>query len=109
MITPLLHYVIVKQEKLADVDPTYQRAKAAGLLIADHDDNKRAQAGVDKGTVISLGPTAYRDYNVDPPIKPGDFVAFAKFSGKVITDPEDNQDYVLLNDQDIVCVITRKE
>lgn len=109
MITPLLHYVIVKQEKLEEVDKTYLRAKAAGILIADHEDNKRAQAGVDKGVVVSLGPTAYRDYNVDPPIKPGDFVAFAKYSGKVITDPDDELDYVLLNDQDIVCVITRKE
>jgi len=109
MINPLLHYVIVKQEKLEEVDKTYLRAKAAGILIAEHEDNKRAQAGVDKGVVVSLGPTAYRDYNVDPPIKPGDFVAFAKYSGKVITDPDDELDYVLLNDQYIVCVITRKE
>ena len=109
MITPLLHYVIVKQEKLVEVDKTYQRAQAAGIVIPEHEDNKRAQAGVDKGVVISMGPTAYRDYKVDPPIKPGDSVAFAKYSGKVITDPEDEQDYVLLNDADIVCVITRKE
>jgi len=109
MITPLLHFVVVKQEKLVEVDPTYQRAQAAGIVIPEHEDNKRAQAGVDKGTVISLGATAYRDYNIDPPIKPGDTVAFAKYSGKVITDPDTNEDFVVLNDADIVCVITRKE
>ena len=109
MITPLLHRIVVKQEKLEEVDKTYLRARAAGIVIADHEDNKRAQAGVDKGTVIALGETAYRDYNVSPPVKPGDFVAFAKYSGKVVTDPDTEEDYVLLNDEDIVCVITRKE
>jgi co-chaperonin GroES (HSP10) len=32
-------------------------------------------------------------------------VAFAKYSGKTVKDPDDHQDYMVLNDEDIVCVI----
>lgn len=106
MITPLLHRVIVKQDKLEETNKDYVRAKAAGIIIPEHDDNKRAQAGVDTGVVVAIGATAYKDFGVSPPIKVGDQIAFAKFSGKVIIDPKDNQEYVALNDEDLVVVIT---
>ena len=105
MIKPLLHRIIVKQHKLEEVNKDYQRARAAGIIIADHDDNKRAAAGVDIATVVSLGATAYKDYGIDPPIKVGDTVAFAKYGGKTITDPETGEDFVALNDEDIVAII----
>ena len=109
MIVPLLHRILVKQEKLVDTDKTYARAKQLGLVLTETDDHKRAQAGVDKGTIIAIGATAYKDYGVDPPISVGMVVAFAKYSGKIVTDPDTDEEYVLLNDEDIVCVITRKE
>lgn len=105
MIEPLLHRIIVKQQKLEEVDQTLKRARAAGIVIAEHADTARAQAGVDKGTVVAIGPTAYRDFNTNTPIKVGDVVVFAKFSGKVIQDPEDGEEYVALNDEDIVAII----
>lgn len=106
MIEPLLHRIIVKQQKLEEADKTYARAKAIGLEIAQHDDNKRAQAGVDKGVVVAIGPTAYRDYNTDIPIKVGDMVAFARYGGKTIIDPKDQEEYVALNDEDLVAILT---
>ena len=106
MIVPLLHRILIKQAKLDEVDQTLKRAKASGIIIAEHDDNKRAQAGVDKGVVVAIGPTAYRDFNVDVPIKVGDIVAFARFSGNTSQDPEDEEEYVALNDEDIVAVLT---
>jgi co-chaperonin GroES (HSP10) len=105
MIVPLLHRIIVKQHKLEEVDQTLKRARAAGIVIADHADTKRAQAGVDKGVVVAIGPTAYRDFQTDVPIKVGDTVAFAKFSGKVIEDPETSEEYVALNDEDVVAIL----
>ena len=106
MIVPLLHRIIVKQHKLTEVSKEYKRAEAIGIIIPDHEDNKRAQAGVDKGVVVAIGPTAYRDFNVDVPIKVGDTVAFARFSGKVIADPKDEEEYVALNDEDIVAILS---
>ena len=106
MIEPLLHRIIVKQQKLEEADKTYARAKAIGIEIAQHDDNRRAQAGVDKGIVVAIGPTAYRDYNTDVPVKIGDMVAFARYGGKTIVDPEDQEEYVALNDEDLVAILT---
>lgn len=106
MITVILHRILVKQNKLEETNKDYLKAKSFGLIIPEHEDNKRAQAGVDTGIVIAVGPTAFKDFGVSPPIKVGDNVAFARFSGKVIHDPEDDEDYVLLNDEDICVIIT---
>jgi co-chaperonin GroES (HSP10) len=107
MITPILHRILVKQNRLEDTNKDYQRAAKAGIIIPEHEDKIRAQAGVDTGTIVAVGPTAYKDFGVDPPIKVGDVVAFARFSGKVVVDPQDNQEYVLLNDEDICTIITK--
>jgi co-chaperonin GroES (HSP10) len=107
LIVPLLHRIVVRQEKLEDTDKDYKRAAKAGIIIPEHEDNKRAQAGVDRGTIISIGATAYKDYGIDPPVQVGDLVAFARYSGKTIVDPDDNQDYVALNDEDIVAIIRK--
>ena len=106
MITPILHRILVKQNKLEDTNKDYKRAAAAGIIIPEHEDKARAQAGVDVGTIIAIGATAYKDFGVAPPIKVGDTVAFARFSGKMIVDPANEQEYVALNDEDIVAVIT---
>lgn len=103
MIIPLLHRIIVKQHKLEETNKDYLRAQAAGLIIPDHDEKKRAQAGVDKGTVVAIGPTAYRDFNTEVPIKVGDTVAFARFSGKTIED--NGEEFIALNDEDVVVVL----
>lgn len=104
MIIPVLHRILIKQDKLEETNKDYVRARAAGIVIPDHEDNKRAQAGVDTGTILAIGETAYRDFGTTPPIKVGDRIAYARFSGKFITDPEDNEEYVALNDEDIVCI-----
>jgi co-chaperonin GroES (HSP10) len=107
MIVPTLHRILVKADKLEEVDKTRVKAKQLGIVIPDSDDQKRAQAGVDRGTVVSLGPTAFRDFNAESPIKEGDYIAYARFGGKIITDPYTDEDFVLLNDEDIVCIFTK--
>lgn len=108
MIVPLLHRILIKQQKLSEASKEYARAEALGIVIPEHEDNRRAKAGVDKGVVVAIGPTAYRDFNVEVPVKVGDIVAFARFSGKTIVDPDDNEEYVALNDEDLVAILTGK-
>ncbi len=105
MLIPVTHRVVVKQLQLEATRQEYKRANAMGLIIPETEDKMRAQAGVDQGTIIAFGPTAFRDFETEIPFKVGDFIAFAKYSGKVITDPEDNQEYVVINDDDVICVI----
>lgn len=106
MIKPTTHRIIIKQKQLDEISKEHKRALAMGLVIPETDDKKRAQAGVDQGTVVAIGPTAFRDFGVECPISVGDMVAFAKYSGKIITDPEDGIEYVALNDEDIVAILT---
>lgn len=105
MIFPLLHRILVKPEKFEDVNKDIQRAKAFGLVIPELEDMKRAQASVDVGVVVSIGPTAYRDFNTEVPISVGERVNYARFAGKLIRDPETDEEFVCLNDEDIICVI----
>lgn len=105
MITPLIHRILVRPERLEDFNKDIQRAKNMGLVIPELEDMKRAQASVDRGVVVALGETAYRDYEVEPPIKEGDVVTYARFAGKLIEDPESGIEYVCLNDEDLICVI----
>ena len=107
-IKPLLHRIIVLQNKLEETNKDYLRAAQAGLIIPDHPDKTRAQAGVDTGTVVAIGPTAYRDFNTEVPVKIGDVVAFARFSGKTVIDPTDDVVYVALNDEDLVVILTKE-
>jgi len=110
MIIPCGHRVVVKQEKLEEVDPTYRKAHKAGIIFADTEDKKREQAGLDKGTVISIGPGAFVEFNENQNTlgdwcAVGDKIAFAKYSGKTVVDPDDNEIYMVINDEDVVCVI----
>ena len=102
MIKILLHHILVKLDDATEADDTYKRAKAAGIML---ELDKREQAAVEYGTVVQVGPTAFKDLGRDPTIlKEGDRISFARYSGKSIKD-SDGSEYLLLNDQDVLVVI----
>lgn len=106
MIKVCGHRILVKMEKITDVDPVYASATRAGIAIADTDEHKRKEAGLDRGTVVDIGPTAWKDFGGEAWCKTGDFIAFAKYAGKVIEHPDDvSQRYIVLNDEDIVAIL----
>ena len=105
MIIPVGHRVLVKQETYEEADEVFKSAKLAGLEIIK-DKQVRYQDSVDKGTVLAVGDTAWRDFGGSPWAEVGDTVVFAKHAGKKVEDPEDKEThYVVLNDEDIVAVI----
>ena len=104
MIIPALHRILIKQDKLEEVDPTYTRMKAMGLQLPEAEDRQRAQASVDTGTIVAIGETAFKDFGTVSPVVKGDKIAYARFSGKFVKDPETTEEYVLLNDEDIVAI-----
>lgn len=109
MIVPVTHRILIKADRIENVDKTYIAAKRAGIVIPDHDDNKRAQAGVDKGIVVAIGPTAFRDFNTECPLSVGDYVAYARYSGKHIEDPDTGEEFIVLNDEDVVVYFKKEE
>ena len=103
MIKPLLHRILVKQDKLEEKDEAFASARRAGIMIADLE-QKREQAAIDTGVVVDIGPTAFKDFGLaEPPFKIGDSIVYAKYGGKVIVDPETKEKYVALNDEDCIC------
>ncbi len=110
MIIPVAHRILVKQDRLEEKDEKYRSATAAGILIPTLDEKDREQAAIDTGTVVSVGKTAFRDFGFETsPVKPGDLVVFAKYSGKAVVDPETEEKFVVLNDEDCVAIITAEK
>ena len=106
MLIPCGHRVLIKLDKLEETDETFKSASNAGIVIPkEFKEFRLEQNAVDKGTIIEIGPTAWKDFGGEPWAVVGDYIAFARHAGKYITDPTDKQEYVLLNDEDIVCVI----
>jgi co-chaperonin GroES (HSP10) len=107
MLKPKAIGLVVRPDKLEEADPVYARAKAAGLALAPHDDLKREQAGVDKGTVVALGGVAFQAYGGSPEdwCQVGDYIAYARYAGKTVKDPETGEDLLIINDEDYVCTI----
>ncbi len=89
----LMHRVILKPEVLG--------TKSAGGIILQS--NVRMQAvNSDKGTVYMIGPEAWPDAKKQP-VKVGDTVFYAKYGAKVLVDPEDEDNFfILCNDEDIL-------
>jgi co-chaperonin GroES (HSP10) len=105
-------------EKLEDADPMYKRMKELGIARAETEDTKRLEDGLDRGTVVEVGPDAFKQFYINcngsldgftPWCKPGDFIAFARYAGKLLEDPETHEKYTVLNDEDVVAVLGEQD
>lgn len=98
----LTHHVLVKLDDPIEADELLRRARAAGIEVQL---DKREQDAVEYGTVITVGPTAFKDYGRNPDIlKGGDRISLIRYAGKSIKD-SDGTKYLVLNDSDVLCVI----
>jgi len=117
MIKVILHRILIERDAPEDTDAimTKRAIAKAGLAIPDsvqEDLDKKAareHASMDKGVVVQIGETAFKDYGIECPVKEGDYISYAKFGGKDITDPETNKVYVVINDEDVVAILPKKE
>jgi co-chaperonin GroES (HSP10) len=116
LIKVILHRILIERETPEDTDAihTQKEMKRLGIVaprsVEEELDKKakREAASMDKGVVIALGETAFRDYGIECPIKVGDYITYAKFGGKDVIDPENGKTYVVINDEDVVAIL-RKE
>lgn len=68
----------------------------------------RQRIEVTTGTLIATGQLAWKGVqggNDEPWANVGDHVVYAKYGGKLITDPETGEKVILLLDKDIIGVI----
>ncbi len=58
------------------------------------------------GVLAAVGPLAWKDHGSGEPwAEPGDRIIYAKYGGRMVTDPDTGREYRLLNDEDISLVI----
>lgn len=108
MLTANGHYILVKQNEL--VTTTGMETLDASGFELQHEDKAVAEAAVQLGVVVSIGPTAWEcfgpNFEGKPWAKVGDTVFFPRYSGAVVNDPETNEEFVLINDKDVQVTIT---
>ena len=117
MLEPAGHRVLVKPDTLEETDEVRKSAKESGIVIVEIErDLKAKEASQIWGTLVAIGKTAWlaydRDPNTDEPImwaEVGDRVAYAKYGGAFIDDPDTKERYVILNDEDIKAVYHKGE
>ena len=96
MLQPILHRIILKLDDI-------EKKTESGIILAV--DEKRERKAVEVGTVVSVGPTSFKDYGETPDIvKVGDRVYIAQYSGKTIKDT-DGVEYTVVNDEDLICIL----
>jgi len=103
MLEPLGHRVIIKPDPIEEVSE-------GGIIFAQTDDFlRREKSETSTGIVVSFGPSAWLDPALggEPWVGVGEHVVYAKYSGKFVRDPEDQEEYVVINDDAIQARIGR--
>ena len=96
-IEPVGYRVLIEPE-------SGEKKTDSGLIIPP-----RERIEQEIGTIVAIGPLAWADHaNGENWAEVGDRVLYAKYGGKMVTDPETGVDYRCVNDEDIVCRIHSK-
>lgn len=98
-ITPKGNRVIIEQVKLEETTDS-------GIILK-RENEAAEQAGIIKGTVVALGESCWDSWP-EPWAKVGDEVYFAKFAGKQIPDPVNEEMYLIMMDEDIIATIDKE-
>ena len=111
MIKALGYRLVIKPDKA-------EMTTESGIVIAT--DEKMEKTGVQRGIVVSVGPSAWKahrevdengkEHNGAAWAEPGDYVLFARHAGRYFFDPfedEADNEYLVMNDEDLIAIITK--
>ena len=88
------------------VTPDALEKVSEGGIVLVHEDERREQAALQTGTVVGVGNTAWMtEATSDPWAALNDHILFSKHSGRLVVDPTDDTEYLIMNDTDVLCVI----
>lgn len=77
-------------------------------IVRPGDLEKAERNATDKGTVVQVSEIAFKDIGDGTPwCKPGDRIIYAKHSGKWIKDPETNEEFYAIRDEDVQAIIVK--
>ena len=99
-INPTGGHLLVLPEKV--------EAKTAGGIIIPETVREKEQQAATVGWLISVGPTAWKDLDDGTPwAAVGDKISYSRYAGVSMTGT-DNESYVLINDNDVLAVLSFK-
>lgn len=107
MLEVVGHRVLVKPDPVKEQVDVPDSLKVGGFeVVKPADLERREEAGTQIGTVIQVGPTAFRafdgnDSRWQPWCKPGDRIIFARYAGKFVEDPVTKEKFFVINDEDV--------
>ena len=87
------------------IEPEAVQEKTEGGIYLAPTARDSEQRGATKGTIVDIGPAAQLEMNGEQ-LKPGDKVAYVRYAGYAIEDPERDVDLIVMNDEDIVARIS---
>lgn len=88
------------------VPDTVEKMSKGGIALA-LDERMEANAQV-VGTLVDIGEdfaTAFKPKTPQWGLRVGDKVFYAKYAGKWVKDPYNGKEYLIINDEDIVCKV----
>lgn len=99
---------------LVEADKVEEMSDGGIVLTSNTTQKKLEQHGKYVGTVLQIGDMAWTDKLVDgksckPWCNVGDRVVYARYAGKFVYDPITEEEYCVVNDEDIICVIEEEE
>lgn len=93
-ILPTGGHLLVLPKKVEEV--------TAGGIILPKDIQDKEQQAATEGTLIAIGPSAWRDLDDGKPwANIGDKISYSRYAG-VAMDGSDGEQYVLINDNDVL-------
>lgn len=105
-ITPTGHRILV-DVSVAELKTDW------GFDLSPGVDNRLENAAQIIGTLVAVGPQAWKafgpDWSGEPWAQVGDRIMFSEWAGREVEDPETGKKYKLMNDEDVTAVITGEE
>ena len=83
----------------------------SGVDVTHLVDEQSEQGAAVRGTIVSIGEDAWQAYKPKSEfagLKVGDDVFYARYAGKVVRETDDSEELLVLNDEDIVCKVTKE-
>ena len=93
--------ILVKPMKITEQDKVFARAAALGIEVPEQE-KRKIQSTVDRGTVLQMGPQVADAYTQGVVV--GSVIGFTKFGGKFVRDLDSEEDLLIINDEDVICI-----
>lgn len=87
---------------------TIDKVTESGIVLAI--DEKLHRTVMEEGVIVDIGPNAWKAFDGGEPwAKVNDRVIYSKYGGKFVVDPLTGEEYMVINDEDILCKVIKQD